>query len=234
MSHRPRVLIELGAELDRAARSPAARRLPTRPPGALSAALAIGIAVVVAAVAVIGLGHRQRPAPTVTPAGHAPSRSLEASFAALRRPRTAVDPIPTHYRLSPEPHPIAAGLRFADSRRVVSTAHEQLWLVPARHDLCTVEIDSGPRIPRNTGFGMGCITTAAAERVGLVQWSSHTLIAILPDGTGPVRLTFRRGGAITVVPDNDGVIEFHSRRVLRRYAFTTPEGTRFTNSLFRR
>lgn len=236
MSQSPRVLIELGAELDRAARGPIAqRRLVRLPkPGELATALAVAAAVAVAAIAVISLGRGRRAA-SVAPGGHAHRQSLRSSFAALLRPRTAGDRIPLRYRVnSPPGHPVAGGLEFARSRRVVSTAHEQLWLVPASRELCTVEINSGPRLPRNTGLSMGCITIAGAKRYGLEMWSTETFTAILPDGTSPVRLTFRHGGTVTLVPDSDGVVSYHSRRTLRSVAFTAPNGTRIDRSLLKR
>ena len=139
MSQRPRGLIELGVELDRAARDPGRRRRIRLPAARLpslsgiATVMAVGCTVAVAGFAIIVLGHGRRSLPTTgTKPGSSqparpPSGDVQAWFAVLRRPQTAADRLPTQIAASMAQHPLARGLTYRSSRRVISTHHLQVW-----------------------------------------------------------------------------------------------------------
>ncbi len=233
MSQRPRVLIELGAELDRAARGGRRRRsglrnLPAPSLGGAATLVAVGCALAVAAFAIVALGHRHpspttTPQPALSPPAQRNPRDLRDWFAALRRPSRPADRLPPQVSAElARPH-LPSGLDRQASRRVISTRNLQVWLVPARRQLCDVEVNSGPRVPADTGFGAGCIGIAGAEKYGLVS-SGETFQAVLPDGTSKVKVTFKDGSSILLTPNANGVILYTPKQLMREYSFTSPTG----------
>lgn len=242
MSQRPRVLIELGVELDRAARD-AGRRRQIRLPAArlpslsgVATILAVGCTVAVAGFAIIALGHGRHSVPTTgtkpgsSESGRRRSGDLRAWFAVLRRPPTAADRLPTQIAASMAQQPHARGWIFRSSRRVISTHDLQVWMVLARGELCEVDVQSGPRVPTRTGFGAGCIGIAGAETYGLVS-AGKTFQALLPDGTSKVKITFDDGSSTLLTPNADGVILYTPKRLMREYSFRSPTGARINHKV---
>jgi hypothetical protein len=238
MSQRPRVLIELGAELDRAARdgrhgASRLRDLPVPSLSGVGAFLAVGCALAVAAVAIVVLGHGN-PSRETTPQ-HALStpaqrdrEQLRAWFPALRRAPHPADRLPPHVSAELTHQAPGSGLDLRSSRRVISTRDLQVWLMLAGRQLCEVEVNSGPRVPARSGFGDGCIGTAGAEKYGLVSSGRETFQAILPDGTSNVMITFTDGSSDVLTPNADGVILYTATRPISKYAFTSPTGAKVT------
>ena len=236
MSQRPRVLIELGAELDRAARDgrrrgTSLRGLPVPSLSGVGAFLAVGCALAVAAVAIVVLGHG-RPSPATTPRhalsapGHRDREQLRAWFAALRRAPRPADRLPPHVSAELTQHPPGLGLALRSSRRVISTRDLQVWLVLAGRQLCEVDVNSGPRVPARSSFGDGCIGTAGAEKYGLVSSGRKTFQAILPNATSNVTITFTDRSSTALTPNADGVILYTGTRPISRYSFTSPTGAK--------
>lgn len=241
MSQRPRVLIELGAELDRAARDGRRRKsrlrdLPVPSLSGVGAFLAVGCALAVAAIAIVVLGHAD-PSPETTPrhALSAPAQrdreQLRAWFPALRRAPQPADRLPPHVSAELTHHPPGSGLARRSSRRVISTRELQVWLVLAGRQLCEVEVNSGPRVPARSGFGDGCIGTAGAEKYGLVSSGRKTFQAILPHGTSNVTITFTDGSSDVLTPNADGVILYTATRPISKYSFTSPTGTKVNRTV---
>jgi hypothetical protein len=242
MSQRPRVLIELGVELERAARDAGRRRrirLPAaRLPslGGVTTVVAVGCAVAVAGFAIIALGHGRHalPTPSTKPGSSQPARrlsgDLRAWFAALRRPPTAADRLPTQIALSMAHQSHLRGLISGSSRRVISTHDLQVWVVLIRRQLCEVEVQSGPRVPTRSGFGAGCIGIAGAETYGLVS-AGRSFEALLPDGTSKVRITLRDGSSTLLTPNADGVILYRPKHLMSGYSFTGPTGARINRKV---
>jgi hypothetical protein len=114
MTQRPRVLIELGTELDRAARDrrrwgPRLRDLPVPSLGAVGSFVAVGSALAVAALAIVLLGHRHTSSTTtvapVRPAsGPETIATLRSQLAILRRSQRASDRLPA-WALAAEERP---------------------------------------------------------------------------------------------------------------------------------
>jgi len=235
MSQRPRVLIELGVELDRAAREAGRhRRRRVRGPWVPSLSgvvtLLAGVcALAVAGFAIIAVDHR-RPPTTATGRGspqvaHRAPSDLRAWFAALRRPPTALDRLPSQVVDSIAGHPLGLGLNARSSRRVISTHDLQVWLVLSRRGLCEVDVQSGPDIPARSGFGAGCINIAGADKYGLVS-TGKTFQTLLPDATSKVKITFKDGSSTLLTPNRNGVILYTPRKIMRRYSFTSPTGAK--------
>lgn len=229
MNQRPRVLIELGVELDRAARNATShrrRRLRWAPTPTLNnvvAFLAVSCALAVAGFAIIALSHGRPSSPTAVGRHHA-SGDLQASFAALRRPRTAGDQLPSQALNNITHHPLTSGMKPAQSRRVIAMRNLQMWLVPARRELCDVVVNHGPGGPANSGFGTGCIGIAGAEKYGLVASGQTTLTAVLPDGSSDIKVTFKDGSSTLLAPDANGAIVYQPKRLIREISYTSPAG----------
>ena len=238
MSERPRVLIELGAELDRAARgrrrrASRLRHLPVPSLSGVGALLAVGCALAVAAVAIVALGHG-RPSSTtgaVAPPAHRNPDHLRAWFAALRRPPRPADRLPSQVSAELTQHPLVAGMALRSSRRVISTRDLQVWLVLERRGLCDVDVNSGPRVPARIGFGAGCIGIAGAEKYGLLSAGRKMFQAILPDGTSNVTITFIDGSSTVLAPNADGVILYNTTHRIGRFSFTSPAGARVSQKV---
>lgn len=207
MSDRPRVLIELGAELDRAARrklGPKRRRRLT--PGAVMVTLGAAVAVVVALVALVAGGHRSQ---TVSSAG-VPSgaRQLVAELAVLRRPQTAAD------RSLPARLVNAAPAIIPSLTRLVATEdlgkqHTRVYLVVTSPQPCR----SGGSVPRGgdavsliiatppigtygADFTASQLRSFAVTPIPTLATGGREIVAsVVPDGVTRVKWTFPPGHA---------------------------------------
>lgn len=242
MNQRPRVLMELGVELDRAARNATSRRqrrrwVPIPPLSKVVAFLAVGCTLAVAGFAIVALGHRGPSSPTATgkhgastPARHA-AGDLQASFAALRRPRMAADRLPSQVRYSIAHRPLVSGMKTGLSRRVIATRDMEMWLVPARRELCDVVINHGPGGPTNSGYGIGCISTAGAKKYGLVAFGKTMVSGVLPDDSSDIKVTFKDGSSALLAPDANGAIVYKTKRSIRDISYTSPAGAPIKHSV---
>ena len=226
MDDAPRMLVDLGAALERAARERAGHSFPLRRSTsrilrvravgrALGLASAIGVVVVVAGVILLaghvgrvgiqtrlGSGHRADHSPSA-PGSAAPD--IRRAFAAFRRPRTESDAIPSAYHLGRIEH--AYGVDPKLSRLVLNTRSVKMWILPARDYLCAVS--KGPHGAIDVGY---CAPSSVAETRGLVTGTTAAG-RVIPDqmwfGVLPERIikadAVRTGGPeIPVSINSDG------------------------------
>jgi hypothetical protein len=99
-------------------------------------------------------------------AGSVPA-GLQASFAALRRARTAADVLPSDVLRGLAAGQQGVGLDPRQSRLTLSTQAMNIWLVPGERQICIVV-----RNNQSTSGGMGCTTPAAARQIGRMSDSS--------------------------------------------------------------
>jgi hypothetical protein len=179
---------------------------------AMFASACVTIAVVVLALSV----GRQRPVAGAS--GIAPSPA--AAFPVLRRPRRPTDALTTETRRA-----ILLGQlhMFANrSRLVVKTPVLALWLVPARGELCLVEVHG--RIDGPNWESTGCTDIATAERRGLTALTDTSFTAILPRGTSPIEVTLSNGSSRRLLANADGGLAAQLDRRVRSITYTGPTG----------
>jgi len=115
-----------------------------------------------------------------------------------------------------------AKLDIARSALVISTSLQQVWLVPAGRELCSVEMNprSGP-----LGGYEACTGRRYAELHGLqLGVGGTTFNAVLPEHTSPVQVTFTDGSSIQLHANANGVITYIFSKLARLISYTGPTG----------
>jgi hypothetical protein len=209
VSERPRVLIELGEELDRAARRTLKRGPRHRlTGGGVVGALGAAVAVLVAVVALAALSHHRPPA--AGRAGVPPgARQLVAELAVLRRPQTAADrSLPARFVREFER---MFGIMVPGLTRLVATGDlhgaggYRIYLVVSARPPCRltgstangsdgvslVTVDS-----RGWDYAAG-FSAAELQRFAPLPTGPGVLSSVVPDGVTRVKWTIPpgRGGA---------------------------------------
>lgn len=198
------VRIEQGIELDdpgRDSRWPlkdSAGRLRRRRQGGSRALIAASAALtVVIAIGMVVLLRHERTLPlrsTTRPAGA--GFGLRDAFAALRRPRTPADVLPSGRQWTSRRDHVDDHA----SRLVFSHGSSRMWLVPGQHTACLVGTH---------GLGAGCTTGAAAVERGFVagiigrkgpwRWQG-----LLPDDARNLHVAFADGSTRRVAVNQSG------------------------------
>lgn len=222
---RPRVLRELGVELERVA-AQALHDKPKRPRLSLSGTRAIIALTALAgattlAIVLISVSFH------VSSANHhesqPPALGLDAEFVVLRRPAEPGDRLP----------PLAVsvvessrqylwfGLQLDRSRLIIATRTVKVWLVPGTTQrICLV---GGRSAPPN-GTTLMCGDRPEEGAIGSV---GDTVVGIVPAGSSDPTAAIRDGRA-TRLTLTDGAFAFHHTpgQLPVNVYFTSPTGTR--------
>lgn len=144
-----------------------------------------------------------------------------ASFAILRRPAQADDPIPTDAT-----GPMGANLRLA---RKVTSNGLTTWVVPASGHLCLRSTDDGYPV-------WTCVPNSAAADGDLVMTLRNpatdavvALFALVPDGVLAVTLQDHNGPAVRVQVKDNVVLAPTPKATT--FAYSRPDGTTITEPL---
>ncbi|MEO8967026.1 MAG: hypothetical protein ABI355_05435 [Solirubrobacteraceae bacterium] len=160
--------------------------------------------------------------PGSTPIAAIPA-DLTRAFAALRRPRTLADRLPTDAG-----NGIAGygGVNPTFSRLVLATMTLRLWLVPGAQQSCLVLATPGASEP------FGCSTNAIAETAGLIRGltkrnspsAGQRWFGVLPNGTRNARAVSTNGTSVQVPINHDGGFLQPVKRP-SSFSYTQPDGT---------
>ena len=191
-------------------------------PAAVTFAVAGAFIVLLSGHHLLNANPGSTKAPSSDQASGVPSGVLRA-YPVFRRPRARADNLPAY--LAPGLRHVGRrlGLVFSESRLVLRTRAETMWLVPGHRSLCLV---SSANAARNVGASCGQVSSA--ERMGFVSLSAHAATAVLPSGAGPVLVTRMGAQTLRIVPPTNGVVAVTSARPLLSVSWTGADGRTHT------
>lgn len=196
--------------------------------GGSGIALAAAVAGVVAAIAIVALGHGHPGGGQATSeSGARGGRSaLAGSFAVFRRRRRAADVLPSARRFTANNGVLDVEQQYhvdpALSRLVIATPTLKIWLVPGHGYLAEVEVSY--RQDRISQVTAGVTSQVQAERLGMARFDRAQLVAVLPQGSSPVKVTLRDGSVTFVRANLNGAILQTFRQPVRSIAYNGPTG----------
>jgi len=183
-------------------------------------------AALVAVVAMIATGNLAG-GPSAQPAPHSAQvlpAALRADFVSLRTARSMSDALPSDVVAALARERIG-GLDVSQSRLLLDSQTNPVWLVPGPKETCLVlrRSFSGP-IAR-TAIPSACSPNSVVEQSGIVSISGSMIAAVLPDGSGPVTITLRDGSHMRLTPNRDGAIAQHVAQSPSRLSYASADGT---------
>lgn len=190
--------------------------------GVLAAAL-VGVVTVIATGNLTG-----RPSAQLAPrSAQVLPAALRADFVSLRTARSMSDALPSDI-VAALAHERIGGIDVSQSRLLLNSQTNPVWLVPGPKETCLVlrRSLSGP-IAR-TAIPSACSPNSVVEQSGIVSISGSMIAAVLPDGSSPVTITLRDGSRVQLTPNSDGAIAQNLAQPPSRLSYAGPDGTPHT------
>lgn len=161
---------------------------------------------------------------------------VQRAFPVFQRARSSTDVIPAFAEQALQRAQGQSGVDPGQSRLVLGTNTDTIWLVPGDNVVCEVETT----LASASSLSVGCSGTTAAETQGLVavggtfaaaagpSSANVTVSGILPQGAGAVTVRHTDGATTVVQKNAEGAFSYSSTSPVKQITLIGADGKTYT------